>query len=112
MLVEETDAIAFLGNGSKMDISYRTLSNGGLQLTTEPFFKSMMVAMYRNHIHELLSRSRILLPAEEARLMMGVMDEEGVLKPGQVGCFVNFFPLTEANSEAKQFFKIFPTVLF
>jgi RNA-dependent RNA polymerase len=93
MLVNEIDAIPFLKSGSKVEMSYRTLSNGGLQLTTEPFFKSLLVAMHRNHIHELLSRGRILLPPEEARLMMGVMDEEGILKPGQVSFFLKIIYL-------------------
>ena len=84
MLVNERDAIELLGTGAKMDVSYHSISSAGIPLTTEPFFKSLLVAMYRNHINELLSRARILLPPAEARLMMGVMDELGVLKPGQV----------------------------
>ena len=88
MLVNEIDAIPFLRNGCKAIKSYYTLSNGGLQLTTEPFFKSLLVTMYRNHIQELLFRARIRLPPDEARLMMGVMDEKSVLKPGQVGSFM------------------------
>ena len=84
MLVNERDAIQLLGTGAKMGVSYNSLSSAGIPLITEPFFKSLLVAMYRNHIHELLARARILLPPEKARLMMGVMDESGVLKPGQV----------------------------
>lgn len=84
MLVNEHDAIQLLGTGAKMGVSYHSLSSAGIPLTTEPFFKSLLVAMYRNHIHELLARARILLPPAEARLMMGVIDETGVLKPGQV----------------------------
>ena len=84
MLVNERDAIELLGTGAKMGVSYHSISSAGIPLTTEPFFKSLLVAMYRNHINELLSRARILLPPAEARLMMGVMDELGVLKPGQV----------------------------
>ena len=89
MLVNEHDAVELLGTGAKMGVSYHSLSSAGIPLTTEPFFKSLVVAMYRNHINELLSRARILLPPAEARLMMGVMDEIGVLKPGQVCLFSN-----------------------
>ena len=84
MLVNEHDAIQLLGTGAKMGVSYHSLSTTGIPLTTEPFFKSLLVAMYRNSIHELLSRARIRLSPAGARLMMGVMDELGVLKPGQV----------------------------
>ena len=82
--MNEKDAIELLGTGAKMGVSYRSISSAGIPLTTEPFFKSLLVAMHRNRIYELLSRARILLPPEKARLMMGIMDETGVLKPGQV----------------------------
>ena len=84
MLVNEHVAIQLLGTGAKMGVSYHSLSSAGIPLTTEPFFKSLLVAMYRNSIHGLLSRARIRLPPAGARLMMGVMDESGVLKSGQV----------------------------
>lgn len=84
MLVNEKDAIELLGTGAKVGVSYHSISSAGIPLTTEPFFKSLLVAMHRNRIFELLSRARILLPPEKARLMMGIMDETGVLKPGQV----------------------------
>ena len=87
--MNERDAIQLLGSGAKMGVSYHNISNAGIPLTTEPFFKSLLVAMYRNHMHELLARARIRLPSAEARLMMGVMDELGVLRPGQVS-FLNF----------------------
>ena len=89
--MNERDAIQLLGSGAKMGVSYHNISNAGIPLTTEPFFKSLLVAMYRNHMHELLARARIRLPPAEARLMMGVMDELGVLKPGQVSFFDYFF---------------------
>lgn len=88
MLVNERGAIELLATGAKIGISYHSISTAGVPLTTEPFFKSLLVAMYRNRINDLLSRARILLPPAEARLMMGVMDELGVLEPGQV-CLKN-----------------------
>lgn len=97
MLVNERDAIGeLLGSGAKMGVSYHTVSNAGIPLTTEPFFKSLLAAMYRNHMHrnhmlELHSQARIPLPPAEARLMMGVMDELSVLKPGQVSYFLLVF---------------------
>ena len=89
--MNERDAIQLLGSGAKMGVSYHNISNAGIPLTTEPFFKSLLVAMYRNHMHELLARARIRLPPAEARLMMGVMDELGVLKSGQVSFFKILF---------------------
>ena len=89
--MNERDAIQLLGSGAKMGVSYHNISNAGIPLTTEPFFKSLLVAMYRHDMHELLAKGRIRLPPAEARLMMGVMDELGVLKPGQVSFFYFLF---------------------
>ena len=82
--MDEQRSIELLASGAKTGVSYRNLSAAGIPLVTESYFKSLLVAIYRHHIHELLSRARILLPPAEARLMMGVMDEKGVLQPGQV----------------------------
>ncbi|XP_068758712.1 uncharacterized protein [Montipora capricornis] len=101
MLVSESDAIDLLGTGAKIGVTYHSISNAGIPLTTEPFFKSLLVAMYRNDMNELLSRARIRLPLGEARLMMGVMDEIGVLKPGQV--FVQYSAVSTRSDREEQF---------
>ncbi|XP_068758709.1 uncharacterized protein [Montipora capricornis] len=101
MLVSEIDAIDLLGTGAKIGLSYHSISSAGIPLTTEPFFKSLLVAMYRNYMNELLSRARIRLPLEEARLMMGVMDEIGVLKDGQV--FVQYSAVSTRSDREEQF---------
>ena len=84
MLVNEQLASQQMTSGAKTGIAYMSLSQAGIQLTTEPFFKSLLVALYKERMQNLLSRARILLPPAEARLMIGVMDETGTLKPGEV----------------------------
>lgn len=84
MLVDERLAVQQMTSGAKTGIAYMRLSQAGIQLTTEPFFKSMLVALYKDRMQNLLSRARILLPPAEARLMIGVMDETGTLQPGEV----------------------------
>ena len=84
MLVDEKLATQQLASGAKTYIAYKRLSEAGLQLTNEPFFKSLLVALYKERMQNLLKRARILLPTSEARLMIGVMDETGILEPGQV----------------------------
>ena len=84
MLVDEKLATLQLVSGAKTDIAYKRLSEAGLQLTNEPFFKSLLVAMHKERMQNLLKRARILLPTSEARLMIGVMDETGILEPEQV----------------------------
>ena len=85
MLVDERLAVQQMTSGAKTGIAYMRLSEAGMQLTTEPFFKSLLVALYKDRMQNLLSRARILLPPAEARLMIGVMDETGTLQPGEVG---------------------------
>lgn len=84
MLVNERLAAQQMTSGAKTGIAYMSLSRAGIQLTTEPFFKSLLVALYKDRMQNLLSRARILLPPAEARLMIGVMDETGSLQPGEV----------------------------
>lgn len=84
MLVNERLAVQQMVSGAKTGIGYMLLSEAGMQLTTEPFFKSLLVALYKERMQNLLSRARILLPPAEARLMIGVMDETGILQPGEV----------------------------
>ena len=90
MLVDEKLATQQLVSGAKTDIAYKCLSEAGLQLTNEPFFKSLLVALYKERMQNLLKRARILLPTSEARLLIGVMDETGILKPGQVRITLHF----------------------
>lgn len=84
MLVNERLAVQQMVSGAKTGIGYMRLSEAGMQLTTEPFFRSLLVALYKDRMQNLLSRARILLPPAEARLMIGVMDETGILQPGEV----------------------------
>lgn len=84
MMLNENEALQRMSNIIRTGIDYKALSDNGVALTTEPYFKSLMCALYKERIHRLLKKSRILLPVTEARLMMGVMDETGLLQAGQV----------------------------
>ncbi|XP_044182237.1 uncharacterized protein LOC114966062 isoform X2 [Acropora millepora] len=98
MLVDEKLGTLQLVSGAKTGIGYKRLSEAGLQLTNEPFFKSLLVAIYKEQMQKLLKRARILLPTSVARLMIGVMDETGILKPGQV-----FVQYSLVSNEADRF---------
>lgn len=98
MLVDERLAAQQMTSGAKTGVAYMSLSQAGIQLTTEPFFKSMLVALYKDRMQNLLSRARILLPPAEARLMIGVMDETGTLQPGQVRIKSNLFRTSQKQN--------------
>ena len=88
MLLKERLAVRQLITVASTGIAYKALSEGGVGLTVEPFFKSLLIALYRERIHNMVSKARVLVPPSSARLMMGVMDETGTLEPGQVVPFV------------------------
>jgi RNA-dependent RNA polymerase len=55
---------------------------GGWEPQREPFLGQCLEAVRKHHLTELKMRSRVLVP--EGKQLMGVMDEFGVLQPGEV----------------------------
>jgi RNA-dependent RNA polymerase len=84
MLLDERRAIQQMSSAVKIGIGYRNLSEAGVALTVEPFFRCVIAAVYYDRLQSLLTKARIRLPVSKARLMMGVMDESGTLQYGQV----------------------------
>lgn len=84
MMTDEDEANQRLSCAIRTGINYAQLMDVGVCLTTEPYFRSLLCALYREKMYGLLSKARIQLPVTEARLMMGVMDETGLLQSGQV----------------------------
>jgi len=68
----------------KCGFSEDLLLNSGLALTTEPFLRSLLLAVYRQKLGELLARTRIEVDPEKGRSMMGTADETGSLRYGEV----------------------------
>ncbi|KAJ4457642.1 putative RNA-dependent RNA polymerase 1 [Paratrimastix pyriformis] len=58
------------------------LQRGGVQLTVEPFFRGLLEHLYQSLIGDLVGRSRIQVP--RGAVLMGVLDETGLLEPGQI----------------------------
>ncbi|GMT30735.1 hypothetical protein PFISCL1PPCAC_22032, partial [Pristionchus fissidentatus] len=55
-----------------------------LQLTSEPFFRSMLRANARFVLHKQLAKMNIRIPTDYGRSMFGVVDTTGILQYGQV----------------------------
>ena len=72
-------------------LKFRRLSRSGIKVTLEPFFRSLLHAVYKSRLGDLLRRARIAIPETHGRLLMGVMDETRSLKYGQV--FVRYSKL-------------------
>lgn len=76
------------------------LSRSGVNFTREPFFRSLLLAIYKSRLGDLLRRARIAIPETHGRLLMGVIDETGSLQYGQV--FVRYSKrVSEPGKELK-----------
>ncbi|CAN8004352.1 unnamed protein product [Ixodes hexagonus] len=83
-LVCERNAVDMLAAWAKLAMPFQELTRAGFQLTLDPFFRSLLLAVYRNAVAGLRYKTRIALPVDRARNMLGVVDTTGVLRYGQV----------------------------
>lgn len=113
MLYEENEACTALTNRLPTTMNYRQLSESGISLTREPFFRSLLLAVYRYSIGQQLVKVtklsnsvfakshrfklKIPMPADKGRTLYGVIDESGVLQYGQV--FVQYSRSVKQASE-------------
>lgn len=98
MLLFETIALDTLCHANiPGGLKVTALSRSGVNLTREPFFRSLLLAIYKSRLGDLLRRARIAIPETHGRLLMGVMDETNSLEYGQV--FVRYSKLVSAPGE-------------
>ncbi|KAH7935085.1 hypothetical protein HPB52_003689 [Rhipicephalus sanguineus] len=86
-LVNESSAVEVLAAWCKFKLPYEDLSKAGFQLTLDPFFRSLLLAVYRNAVAGLRYKTRIALPVDRARNMLGVVDTTGKLQYGEALCY-------------------------
>ncbi|XP_033120377.1 probable RNA-dependent RNA polymerase 1 [Anneissia japonica] len=84
MLLDETNAVKSLKKRVRNGMAFRIISESGISLTREPFFKGMLRTLYRYYIGNLKRKARIEIPDEFGRNMIGTLDESGTLQYGQV----------------------------
>ncbi|VDL77547.1 unnamed protein product [Nippostrongylus brasiliensis] len=56
----------------------------GFQLSTEPFFRSLIKATIKFVVNKQMRKQQIQIPYDKGRVMLGVVDETGQLQYGQV----------------------------
>ncbi|KAH6920624.1 hypothetical protein HPB50_028387 [Hyalomma asiaticum] len=83
-LVNESSAVEVLTAWSKLKLPFKELSEAGFQLTLDPFFRSLLLGVYRNAVAGLRYKTRMALPVDRARNMLGVVDTTGRLRYGEV----------------------------
>lgn len=52
------------------------------EVSCEPFFRKLLVAIYRKQLSDLLTKSRVFIP--RGRILIGCIDETGTLKQNEV----------------------------
>ncbi|GBM93163.1 RNA-dependent RNA polymerase 1 [Araneus ventricosus] len=83
-LIYERKAWKMMTNLTTLDYPYKKLLKSGICLTQEPFFRSLLLSVYKIAIDKLRSKARIAIPPQYGRNMLGVLDETGTLEYGQV----------------------------
>ncbi|XP_072015264.1 uncharacterized protein [Amphiura filiformis] len=81
-------------------INYHQVAHAGISLTNEPYFRGLLLAVYRNWIGQLQRQARIEIPPEFARNMVGVLDETGILRYGQV--FIQYSKNIETKKQGSK----------
>lgn len=75
----------------------RNIHRTNIDYIHEPFFRQLLIAACVQSTRELLHRTRIRVPQNEGRNLMGVVDEYDVLKPDEV--FIQYTVLTERAAD-------------
>ncbi|GFT66361.1 RNA-dependent RNA polymerase 1 [Trichonephila clavipes] len=83
-LIYEKKAWKILSNLTTLDYPYKKILNCGICLTQEPFFRSLLLCVYKVAIDQLRAKTRIAIPPEYGRNMLGIIDETKTLQYGQV----------------------------
>lgn len=83
-MLETNEAAQVLTAYSALRLPYKELAGVGIDLTVEPFFRSLVRAVNKKALKDLKTKARILVPPSFGRTMFGVLDETGTLEYGQV----------------------------
>jgi RNA-dependent RNA polymerase len=62
----------------------RDIHYANIDYIHEPFFRQLLISACLQSMRDLLQRTRIRIPPNEGRNMIGIVDEYNVLKPDQV----------------------------
>ena len=83
MLVEKRLADLAILKYYRSEFSFVTTRNDfSVNYLHEPFFRDLLKAIYRKSLQSLISKSRIFV--EHGRILMGTLDETGLLKENEV----------------------------
>lgn len=75
----------------------RDINKAKIDYIHEPFFRQLLIAVCVQSMRELLQRTRIRVPQNEGRNMMGVVDEYDVLEHNEV--FIQYTVLSDQDAD-------------
>ncbi|XP_033101390.1 probable RNA-dependent RNA polymerase 1 isoform X2 [Anneissia japonica] len=84
MMLYEFQSAVSLNKHVRNGMAFTMISQSGIALTQEPFFKGMLKALYKHSVGHLKRKARIEIPEEFGRNMIGTIDETASLQYGQV----------------------------
>ncbi|CAN7999514.1 unnamed protein product [Ixodes hexagonus] len=90
-LVCESTALRVLITSSQVPLPLRRLQRGGFCFTRDPLIRSLLHTVYKGAMDGLRTKTRIMVPENKGRNMLGVLDETNTLQYGQV--FVQYTQL-------------------
>ena len=61
----------------------KLIAEGHLNLIQEPFFRQLLITIGKLELGQMRERTRLKLPRNTARNMIGIVDEYGILEYGQ-----------------------------
>ncbi|CAF1450391.1 unnamed protein product [Adineta ricciae] len=76
---------------------FEKISNAGIDISQEPFFRSLLIAAFRDRLRCLKQRSNISIPKTYGRAMFGIIDESRTLQYGEV--FIQYTSNSQLESE-------------
>ncbi|XP_023239918.1 probable RNA-dependent RNA polymerase 1 isoform X2 [Centruroides sculpturatus] len=82
--IYEEDARDLLKECCSFRINYDAIHKYGIEMLFEPFFVSLLKAIFYKHIETLKEKTRIKITPDKGRTMFGVLDETKQLEYGQV----------------------------
>ncbi|XP_067121769.1 uncharacterized protein [Centruroides vittatus] len=82
--IYEEDARDLLKECCSFRINYDAIYKYGIEMLFEPFFVSLLKAIFYKHIEMLKEKTRIKITPDKGRTMFGVLDETKQLEYGQV----------------------------
>lgn len=83
-LINDGTALRVLGTYANTSLPFAKLLVNGISLSREPLTRAIILAVYESLLVGLKEKSRIAIPPEKGRNMLGVLDETSTLEYGQV----------------------------